>query len=1111
MIPGLSGSLLSEEALEGAVPDRLRGRLDEFNRRRAQRQMRAWHLPLRQQLGPACSPRTIFDRLAAPLFSQLGYRLIAIHAAWREAAWMPETIVARLDAGGSTRAVLLVTAWGQDASVVWRDAVRHGIAIGRRWCFCLTGPTLRILDAVRTYSRRFAEFDLAAVADSDKTFAAFWGLLRAGATMRDGTSLLDVAVEISEEHREDVRSSLQLGVQDALSHVHRALTSAIVPRRMRASRGNGQAVFDEALQIVYRILFLLFAEARGLVPRWHPVYRDAYTIDALRSPVELMARPRGVWEALQSMSRLAHRGCRIGALRVTAFNGHLFSPHDSPLADTLALDDGAVRQALLSLTTRASRGGRQRIAYGDLGVEQLGGVYERLLDIEPPLVREPKRGSAIHSDRRKATGSFYTPRSLTEYLVRRTLAPLVQHAPPERILGLRVLDPAMGSGAFLVAACRYLASAYESALLREGVVNGEEIGERERAGYRRAIAQRCLYGVDLNPAAVHLARLSLWLATLSADRPLTFLDHRLRAGNSLVGAALEDLGREPRRERRDWPLPLFDDLERDLHIRAAIETRETIALQPGDTLAQVRNKEQALADLHAEPGALARWKAACDLWCVSWFPAAPRTAPFSAVLDAVFERGGLPPRTIAPVLEELRHAARDTRPFHWTLEFPEAFHLSSGAPSHDRGFDAIVGNPPWEMLRGDRGDDAARTEARTNAAMLTAFSRNSGLYRLQGDGHPNSYQLFLERMLTLLGRGGRLGVILPWGLAVDHGAARLRRMLLDRTSIDTLISIDNRDRLFPIHRSFRFLLLSATAGVSPSRSLPCRFGVRRADDLERLPETGPDPRAVEVPRTLLDRVDAETLAVPDVRAGIDVEILGQIAFTVPPLGAADGWNVHFGRELNASDDRRHFERCGGRSNVGDPLLPVIEGKHVTPFAVAVGEAQFAVRTSRAATLIDPERTFARARLAYRDVAGATNRLTLIAAIVPPGVVTTHTLFCLREALARDRQLYLCAMLNSFVANYLVRMQVTTHVTCAMMARLPVPVPQPGRAFGHIVRCADTLLEQPDSADTYAELQARTAAAYGLTHAQLVHVLSTLPLVPAAARERAASCFCDIVR
>jgi hypothetical protein len=190
-------------------------------------------------------------------------------------------------------------------------------------------------------------------------------------------------------------------------------------------------------------LFLLFAEARGLVPRWHPIYRDGYTIESLRTPVETLPRPPGLWHALQAIARLAHRGCRVGALEVPAFNGRLFSPVHSPLADTLNLDDGEVRRGVLELMTREGGGrekgrkperkaGRMRVAYGDLGVEQLGAIYERLLDIEPSPAA---RGGPVlvRAETRKATGSFYTPRSLTEFVVRRTLGPLVADASPEQI------------------------------------------------------------------------------------------------------------------------------------------------------------------------------------------------------------------------------------------------------------------------------------------------------------------------------------------------------------------------------------------------------------------------------------------------------------------------------------------------------------------------------------------------------------------------------------------------------------------------------------------------------------------------------------------------------
>ncbi len=157
----------------------------------------------------------------------------------------------------------------------------------------------------------------------------------------------------------------------------------------------------------------------------------------------------------------------------------------------------------------------------------------------------------------------------------------------------------------------------------------------------------------------------------------------------------------------------------------------------------------------------------------------------------------------------------------------------------------------------------------------------------------------------------------------------------------------------------------------------------------------------------------------------DIEILHTVTFAVPALGDQDGWHVHFGRELNATDDRHHLR-------VSKSGLPVIEGKHLSPFAVDVKAAQLTIEPRLAATLVDPARTFARRRLAYREVASATNRLTLIAAMLPAGVVTTHTVFCLKDLLDDECQEYLCGILNSFVANYLVRMRVSTHVTSGII-------------------------------------------------------------------------------
>ena len=738
-----------------------------------------------------------------------------------------------------------------------------------------------------------------------------------------------------------------------------------------------------------------------------------------------------MWESLQAIARLAHRGCRAGALRVAPFNGRLFSPSDAPLAESLRLDDEPVRRALLALTTRPGKDGRARIAFADLGVEQLGAVYEHVLDYAPGrTAAAPAPTERPPTSRRKVTGSFYTPRSLTEYLVRRTLAPLVQGASPERVLMLRIVDPSMGSGAFLVAACRYLGHAYEQAVVQAGGLTAGDIGPADRTGFRRAVAQRCLFGVDSNPMAVQLARLSLWLATLAGDRPLTFLDHHLRTGDSLVGASVLDIHRQPPAGRtgRGSPLPLLptDDFESGL--RAIVAPRLALAEETDDTLEQVRRKERTLSSLTDDRGPLARWKAAADLWCAAWFE--PRRAEdirlYRALLDQILERTETLPRHVgAPVLERLRATAQARRFFHWTLEFPEVFYGEDGAPLQHHGFDAVIGNPPWDMLRADRGPDG-------DASDLTRFARGSGIYRLQGNGHANLYQLFIERALSLLKPAGRFGFIVPSGLATDLGCSALRRELLGRTTIDTFLTVENRDAIFPIHRGLKFTLFTLTNAGATS-VLPTRTGMRSPETLDRLPDIGADKDAVLLPAPLLRRLSGAHNVVPEIPSALALDLVAHVFETSPALGDAAGWGLRFGRELNASDDRRHFSD-GGRG------LPIVEGKHLQPFLVDVTAARWRIRPETAARLLSARQPFRTPRLAYRDVASATNKLTLIAAIVPAGVVTTHTIFCVKQPPDIEAQHFLCGIFNSFVANHLVRMRVTTHVTAALIDRLPVPKP-----------------------------------------------------------------------
>jgi hypothetical protein len=1097
MLPGFAGHLISEAFLEGHLNDGPSANPGEaVAAARARRQLAGWQ-HARALMGPASSLRTILAVGAEPLAAVLGFDGVA------DVAMLDAAMAATLH--GSTGIVtLLVAPWGGRLDPLWRTAVSESMRRASAWCVLFNGTHLRIVDATRLFARRYTEFDLDQALDDGRVFEALWTLAHARTLSGDarGPRSLRALVDRSDRHASGVCRALQQNVVAASTEVLVALAAG----RHSANSADGlDAAFEQALTIVYRLVFLLFAEARALVPVWHPVYRESYSLEALRTLVEGRQAVEGVWDALRAITRLAHAGCMAGDLRVTPFNGRLFAPARTPLAERRELDDVAAQRAILALSTRRSDGGgRERIAYRDLGVEQLGAVYETVLDYEP--VRAPDITLRPGSGVRKATGTFYTPQPIAEYLVRRTLGPLVHDASAERILQLRIVDPSMGSGAFLVAACRFLAGAYEAALVQAGSCHPSDIGESERASFRRTIAERCLYGVDFNPMAVQLARLSLWLATLAADRPLSFLDHRLQVGDSLLGVWLSALKHAPRatRTQRGGADRLPFDEPGFLHaLHEALPVRFSFELIPNDTVESVRSKEHAFAALGRRESWLGRWKRIADLWCATWLAADTRTLPpeaFGALYDAILTRAPtLPSHATERYLRASDDIARRRRLFHWELEFPEVFFAEDGRRLPDGGFDAVLGNPPWDMLRAD-GDQRPSHSNRDEIRAVLRFTRDAGLYASQSAGHANRYQLFLERSLALCRTGGRVGLVLPSGIATDSGNAPLRRLLVNRARLDALVGFDNHRGVFPIHRSVRFLLLTAAAGGSTDE-IACRLGLDDPAELEAIGDERTDSAPwfpIRLSVRFLQRVAGDDLTIPWVQTKTDVAILERAAAMFRPLGGQGGWNVQFGRELNATEDRHAFRRPGTG-------IPVVEGKQIQPFRVDLALSRHAVRPRDAALKLRDGRHL-RPRLAYRDVASATNRLTLIAALLPAGCVSTHTLFCLRTPLTMADQHVLAGLLNSFVVNYLVRLRVTMHVTASVVERLPLPTRADAPAAAREIAVLARRLSRHHDAGDEARLQALVATLYQLTTEEFAYVLSTFPLVPESTRGSALAAF-----
>jgi hypothetical protein len=372
-----------------------------------------WWRHAEAQTGPATAVRAIFDLVAMPLAALLGFRA-------HDARIDRDRAVVRLTTRSRRPLLLIVRPWASRPPQPWRDIANDARDIGADWCLLVAPPFVSIVDARSHARRRSLDFTWPDCTDA-RSLSVFLAFCAAAAFEAHGPAAAPVPIDDllarAAAFHDRVRADLQNGVVASLA----SIVPAVGGRTHRHA-------FDEALTIVYRILFLLFAESRDLVPARHPAYAPAYAMTSLCEASALSTvATTGLWDALAAITRLSRAGCEVGDLIVRPFNGRLFARTAAPTVESGARGrrpttrstqrDRALAGALVALGSRPGPAGRQAIAYADLGVEQLGAVYERLLDVDPAEfdglaptpVRRADPGSGRHSPRRKETGTFYTP------------------------------------------------------------------------------------------------------------------------------------------------------------------------------------------------------------------------------------------------------------------------------------------------------------------------------------------------------------------------------------------------------------------------------------------------------------------------------------------------------------------------------------------------------------------------------------------------------------------------------------------------------------------------------------------------------------------------------
>jgi hypothetical protein len=1025
---------------------------------------------------------------------------------------------------------------------------------------------------------------------------------------------------VTRELRLQARAAIEGFVGAVLDHPANAAV-------LRATDRLPVRLWEEGLILVYRLLFILRLEGSADPVRAFSfastrLWRTALSPNQSLGPLVRRRLDHGhdtgrmLEDGLRTLFRVFRDGLACNELSVAALGGALFGNGATSLLDRLAWGEQAVAMLLDCLLWTCPKGrGRERVHYGALNVEDLGRIYEALLELEPGIAAEPmvrlRRGKlevvvpasrhdpavrveSIPASRfflragigRKATGSYYTPHAFVRFLVGEALAPLLARCSPEddpnpaAILALKVVDPATGSGHFLVEACRYLGDALYAAcrlcdelasaaerqarterasILRDRLANlpdpdrllptylpsriceNTDPGisqDRALAICRRLVAVHCLYGADRNRLAVELAKLSLWLESYAEGLPLTFLDHRLVQGDSLAGPFFARMARLPVGGRPLDPLLAHGVHERlDAARAAAMNEVRVLEASVGRDVADLLIKGAAKQRMDA---ALEPLRALARAWSGAVMLALPAgDDEWLALAVAVVETGTWPgtmKRTQAALLE----AGRDALP--WDLTFPEAF--QSG------GFDAVLGNPPWDVIqyktrefvagfdldaatRRDRAVLEAHTLAdpgisRDFAVYRESFERQkrlaARLYRFQraetGSGVTGGtldvFRLFAERKLELTGPRGAIGMLMPSAFHANDGSTAIRRLYLQSTSLDCCLSFENRRKLFDIDSRFRFDLLVARR-PGPTRSF------RSAFYLDRFEQITDPARLMTYDTAFIDATDHQRLTLLELRGNNDMAVARRLFEAPERLG---GWcrsrGIQFSNDLHMTGDAGNFRRI-----MADHARPVTAMVDTSDMLVLHEGKTFHQYTDRwdtppryavaAADLAAKPATLAAAghyRLVFRDIARSSDERTMIAAIAPAGVVFGHTATVERAPAARSNAeaLVLCALLNSHPFDWLTRLKAGTHLSLYLIEGLPVPEIAPAAALflahaalrlschhaGYAALWRDQLgkrWRKPEGADPAERLKLRAAIdavaahAYGLTHDAYQHVLT----------------------
>ncbi|MFK3777690.1 Eco57I restriction-modification methylase domain-containing protein [Agrobacterium sp. NPDC089420] len=823
------------------------------------------------------------------------------------------------------------------------------------WGIVTNGMQLRLMRDNASLTRpAYIEADLAQMFTNEDiaSFAVLWLLIhrsRFGAAETPATDCpLERWRDAGSKEGEAARDRLAYQVQLALKLLGSGFLEANpdLAAKLHSGEVNLTEWFNELLRLVYRLIFLMVAEDRNLLhpdkarPEARNLYAEGYSLQSLRKQCYRAAtwdKHHDRYEAVKVVFRALTHGQPV--LSLPALGG-LFAEDRLPHLETATLRNRAFMEALYRLSWLADKNGMVPVNWRAMETEELGSVYESLLELQPQLGDDGKtlvfasEAAEQKGNQRKTTGSYYTPDSLVQALLDTALDPVLDKTeaeaddPAKALLKLSVIDPACGSGHFLLAAARRIAT-------RLARIRAE--GTPSLADFRHAlrdVARCCIHGVDRNPMAVELTKVALWIETVDPGLPLGFFDAQIRCGDALLGVFDTQVLQEGIPDAAYKPLTGDDKETAKYYLKAnrdatagqggfdfgtgqaSMPAMKPLALDfsgfrdlPEDTVEQIGAKAKRFKELR-KGQTFVRAKAAADLYVAAFLlpkvggapaGASERTVPTTEEMWMALNQGKM-----RQVMVEAPTTALRARVFHWPLEFPDVMQRG--------GFDVVLGNPPWERIKlqeqeffaarspeiANATNKAARdrlikllagaapgsrerelfntfTQAKREAEATSEFVRvpgeDGGRFALTGRGDVNTYALFAE-LFAKLSRASA-GLIVPTGIATDATTAPFFAHLVDQRQLARLIDVENREGLFPaVDSRMKFCLLTLGRQVAEAHF---SFFLTNTAQLAE-PE-----RSFVLSPLQIAAINPNTKTVPVFRSRADAELTSNIYARVPVL------------------------------------------------------------------------------------------------------------------------------------------------------------------------------------------------------------------------------------